>query len=321
MAGKSFAVEEFFPRSLFDGITEIRVERPQAIITEARLRKRRERLTRNGRLVILAADHPGRGVTNSGTDPMGMADRYDFLGRILRVLSDPGVDGVMSTPDVLEELLILSHLTRVERGESFLDGKLMIGCMNRGGIQGAVFEMRDRFGAFTAAQLQRMGFDAAKMMFRLDWQNPDSGDTLFECAQALRELDELGLPAFLEPLPVEKTESGYRVLKTPEALIRAIGIATALGNSSRLLWLKIPYVENYSRVVRSTSCPILMLGGESKGNPEQLLREFAAGMASGPNVRGVLVGRNILFPGEADPAAMAGAVSRIVHEGMPAYNL
>ena len=34
--------------------------------------------------------------------------------------------------------------------------------------------------------------------------------------------------------------------------------------------------------------------------------------------RGVLVGRNILFPGERDPAAMAAAVARIVHDGVEA---
>ena len=313
-----FETESFFPKSLFDAITEIRVQRPEIILAEAETRKRRERLTRNGKLVILAADHPGRGVTHSGANPVGMASRYEYLARILRVLTQPGVDGVMSTPDILEELLIVNYLIRERGGGSFLDGKVLIGCMNRGGLSGAVFEMRDRFGAFTAAQLHRMRFDAAKMMFRLDLQNPDSGATIHECAEALRDLQALDLPAFLEPLPVERSETGYRAVKSAEAMIPVIGVATALGNSSRLLWLKIPYVEDYQRVVRSTTSPILMLGGPSGGDPKKLLYDFAAGMAAGGNVRGVLVGRNILFPGEQDPAAMAAAVASIVHDGVKA---
>lgn len=314
MSNPPFDVETVLPRELFDQICEIRVQQPQIIPREASVRKRRQTLTDDGRLVVVAADHPGRGVTSSGTEALGMADRYQYLGRILRVLEQPGVDGVMSTPDILEELLIVNHLMREKGQRPVLDGKVILGCMNRGGLSGAIFEMRDRFTAFTAAQIQRMRFDGAKMMFRLDWKNPDSGATIDDCSRALRELEALDLPAFLEPLPVQKTDSGYRVQKTADALISVIGVATALGNSSRLLWLKIPYVQEFERVVRAATCPILMLGGQSRKEPEKLLYDFAAGIAAGPNVRGVLVGRNVLFPGKADPAAMAQAVTRVVHE-------
>src|SRR5450759_4573543 len=40
-----------------------------------------------------------------------------------------------------------------------------------------------------------------------------------------------------------------------------------------------------------------------------------AAMAAGPNVRGALVGRNVLYPGDEDPLAMALAAGGIVHEG------
>jgi DhnA family fructose-bisphosphate aldolase class Ia len=59
----------------------------------------------------------------------------------------------------------------------------------------------------------------------------------------------------------------------------------------------------------------LLLGGESAGDPTAFLREVSAGMAAGSNVRGALVGRNVLYPGDDDPLAVAEAVGGIVHQG------
>ncbi len=309
-----FDAEHWLPASLFAEITQIRITDPGLVQRKAKSRKRRGELSVDGKLVVLAADHPGRGVTKVGDDPVGMGNRHDYLARILRVLSQPGIDGVMSTPDILEELLIVRYLLG-DRGQGLLDQKLLIGCMNRGGIAGASFEMRDRFSAYTAAALQKMRLDGAKMMFRLDLEDPASGSTIQDCALALRELEALGLPAFLEPLPVRRSDGRYQVQKTPREMITVIGIATALGNSSRLLWLKIPYTQDYSAVVAATTCPILMLGGESRGDVESLLHDFSSGLAAGPNVRGLLVGRNILYPGDKDPGAMAAAVASLVHGG------
>lgn len=308
-----FEVDRYLPGRVVERITQVRVEEPERILDEAAARRRRGRFTSDGRLVIAAADHPGRFVTAAAGDPLAMCDRRGYLARVLRVLTQAEVDGVMSTPDLLEELLILSSLLREKTGSSFLDGKILMGCMNRGGLAGARFEMLDRFTAFEAAQLGKMGMDAAKLMFRLDLSSPDSGTTIYDCSRALKDLDQHDLPAFLEPLPVESVEGKYKVVKTAEALVKVIGVATALGNSTRLLWLKVPYVEGYARVAASTTCPMLMLGGGSRDDPREVLAEFAAGLAAGSNVRGVLVGRNILFPGEVDPAAMAGAIGALVH--------
>ncbi|HSR66764.1 MAG TPA: hypothetical protein VLU25_02390 [Acidobacteriota bacterium] len=311
-----FKAEEFLPGQVMDRITEVRVNEPSRVLQEAAARRIRPHLTNDGRLVIVAADHPGRFVTAAAGDPLAMSVRRQYLARILRLLTQPNVDGIMSTPDVLDELLILSSFMRRRRGESFLDGKVMVGCMNRGGLAGASFEMNDRFGAYQASELKRMRIDGAKMMFRLDLDNPDSGATIQACAEALRQLAEAGVTAFLEPLPVERVEGKYKVIKTAQAMARIIGVATALGNSSRLLWLKVPYVEDYAAVARASTCPLLMLGGGSRDDPREVISEFAAGMSAAGNVRGVLVGRNILFPGDNDPAAMASALGGLVHDGL-----
>ncbi len=66
-------------------------------------------------------------------------------------------------------------------------------------------------------------------------------------------------------------------------------------------------------VANATTLPILLLGGESAGDAAPFLRELSAGMSAGPNVRGALVGRNVLYPGAGDPLAVAEAAGGIVH--------
>jgi DhnA family fructose-bisphosphate aldolase class Ia len=95
-------------------------------------------------------------------------------------------------------------------------------------------------------------------------------------------------------------------------------VAAALGTSTAGTWLKLPYGPGYDRVAAATTLPILMLGGEVRGDLGAVLGEFARGMAAGPTVRGVLAGRNVSFaPGE-DPRAAAAALGAIVHEGLHA---
>lgn len=81
-------------------------------------------------------------------------------------------------------------------------------------------------------------------------------------------------------------------------------------------WLKIPYSDDFDRVARATTCPILLLGGEATGDPTDILRQFVEGMKAGKNVQGALVGRNVTFPGKDDPLAVSSAVNAIVHKGL-----
>jgi DhnA family fructose-bisphosphate aldolase class Ia len=318
LGGYVFRPDAFFPRELFERITEVRVDRPQVVDEEARLRQCRPRLVPTGRLVILAADHPARHITAVGDDPLLMGNRWGLLGRILRVITAPDVDGVMTTPDLMEDLFIVQRLVREMGGPPFLDGRVLVGCMNRGGLAGAVFELDDRMTAFTAERIAQMRLDAAKLMVRLDLSDPASLDTIEACAKALDRLFDLGIPAFLECLPVQKIEGRYMVLKSASDLVRVVGVASGLGKSSLGTWLKIPYCDDYAQVAQATTCPILMLGGESRDDPTEIFVEFAAGMRAGATVRGALVGRNVTFPGRDDPRAMAAAVAGIVHGGWDA---
>jgi hypothetical protein len=241
-----------------------------------------------------------------------MADRHDYLARIARVLMSSAVDGVMATMDIIEDLLILHDLFGDGR---FLKNKVLIASLNRGGLAGSSWEMNDPMTGASPNTCAVWELDGAKILMRLCDDEPDSLKTMTATATAICETNALHIPMFLEPLPVVKTEKGYKVVKTAEALAKIVGVASALGDSSRYLWLKLPYCENYELVARATTLPILLLGGESAGDPSAFLREVSAGMAAGANVRGALVGRNVLYPGDDDPLAVAEAVGGIVHQG------
>ena len=93
-------------------------------------------------------------------------------------LSRPGVDGVLGTADVLEDLLLLGAL----------DGKIVIGSMNRGGLAETVFELDDRFTGYDAASIAAMGFDGGKMLLRIDPDDPATAATMQACARAVSDL-------------------------------------------------------------------------------------------------------------------------------------
>ncbi|MBC8461017.1 MAG: aldolase [Deltaproteobacteria bacterium] len=315
-----FDVEEFFPYNIFSAITDIRVKSPEIIEKEAQVRKRREKLGGNdGKLTILAADHPARHITKSGDAPLIMGNRHSYLGRLLRVVTNPEFDGIMGTPDIIEDLLIVNHLVKEAGSEGFLDNKVILGCMNRGGLSGVIFEMDDTFTAFTAESIHALRLDGAKIMFRLEVNSPESGRTIKYCADAVTECNDYGIHAFVEPLAVEKTEEGYKIKKVADDLIKVVGVASALGATSARTWLKIPYCENYELVAKATSLPCLMLGGASKDDPTPTIEEFAKGIRAGASIRGALVGRNVHHPANGDdPLAIALAINGIVHSAFTA---
>jgi len=310
-----FTSHEFLPDAALARLTDRRVSDPEFALRVAATRNRRDTLAPDGKLNILAADHPARRVTKVGDDALAMADRRDYLARTLRVLMSDKVDGLMATMDILEDLLAIDGLVREAGGKALLDEKLLIASLNRGGLAGAVWELDDPITGPSPATCQAWRLDGVKILLRIADDEPGSLKTMLAIAQAITECNALRLPVFLEPLPVTKTDKGYTVAKTREALARITGVASALGDSSRYLWLKLPYCDGYETVARATTLPILLLGGESAGSPAPFLAQLASALAAGSNVRGALVGRNILYPGDEDPLAVATAVGGIVHEG------
>ena len=311
----TFQPKAFLPEEALARVTETRITDPDFSLRAATARKRRATLAPRGRLNILAADHPARRVTQVGENPIAMTDRHDYLARITRVLMSDVVDGVMATMDILEDLLSLDAFIRAGGGRALCDDKVLIASLNRGGLAQSCWEMNDPItGAFPQTCVD-WSLDGTKILLRIVDDDPASLGTMLTSAGAITEANALGLPTFLEPLPVVHGAKGYTVVKEKTALARIVGVASALGDSSRRLWLKLPYCEDYETVARATTLPILLLGGESAGDPTPILRDISSALAAGSNVRGALVGRNVLYPGDEDPLAIAEAAGGIIHKG------
>jgi DhnA family fructose-bisphosphate aldolase class Ia len=314
-ANGKFDPKQFLPASVLAQVTEVRVSDPDRSLRIARERKRRATLTTNGKLNIIAADHPARRVTRVGGDPLRMTDRREYMARIIRVLMSGGVDGLLATMDIIEDLLIIHDLLKRAGRPGFMDEKVLIVSFNRAALLGSSWEIDDPVSGPSAASCVEWGLDGAKILMRVCDEEPDSLKTIMETVRAITELNAVGLPMFLESLPVAKAEYSYRILKNAEDLAKMAGAAAALGDSARYLWLKLPYCENYEMVAGATALPILLLGGEPVGDATPFLRELHAGLRAGPNVRGALAGRNILYPGDDDPLAAIESVAGIIHRG------
>jgi len=311
----AFSSPVFFPDRLLRELMETRVTNPEFAWNAAQVRVQRKNMVLDGKLNIVAADHPARNVTKVGDHPLAMADRREYLARILRVLTSDRVDGVMATMDILEDLLVIDGLLRLSGAPTLLDNRVLIASLNRGGLAGSAWELDDPMTGTTAAVSKDWRFDGVKVLLRVDESEPASLKTMLACAQAINESNALRLPMFLEPLPVTRTGNAWTVVKTAEALAKLAGVASALGDSSRYLWLKLPYCDGFATVAKSTTLPILLLGGESAGDPSPFLRQLESAMGAGSNVRGAMVGRNVVFPGDDDPMVIADAAGGIIHSG------
>ena len=91
-----------------------------------------------------------------------------------------------------------------------------------------------------------------------------------------------------------------------------MSIAAGLGNSSAYTWLKIPVVADMARVMESTTLPTLLLGGDHKGNLQELIDSWAPALGL-PGVRGLVVGRSLLYPSGAELEEGIDSAVKLVH--------
>ncbi|MEV3971204.1 deoxyribose-phosphate aldolase [Streptomyces sp. NPDC050698] len=277
-------------------LVRLRSHRPEAIAEAAARRPRRPLLNDTGRLMIVAADHPARGALGVGGRAMAMANRADLLERLCLALSRPGVDGVLATADILDDLLLLGAL----------DGKVVLGSMNRGGLQGARFELDDRFTGHRPEDIERLGFDAGKLLLRIDYDDPGSLTTLESTARAVDAMAARRLPVFVEPFLSRRDPTGrLRNDLSAEAVTKSIAIASGLGGTSAYTWLKVPVTDNpddMAEVMAASTLPAVLLGGEV-GDDQDGAYEKWRGALQLPTVCGLVVGRSLLYPADGDVAA------------------
>lgn len=281
-----------------DDIRNIRARDPEAITRTAAERSRRPL---GDALLLIAADHPARGSLGARGRPMAMADRGDLLTRIVTALGRPGVDGVLGTPDIVEDLLLIGAL----------HDSVVIGSMNRGGLAGSSFELDDRFTAYDAASIDAMGFDGGKMLVRIDAHDTSTVATLEAAGHAVSALAGFGLMALIEPFMSHREDSRVVNDLSPEAVIRSAAIVAGLGTTSRHTWLKLPVVDEMERVMAATTLPTLLLGGDPEGPDDEVFATWERALDL-PGVHGLVVGRALLYPHDDDVAGAVDIAANLV---------
>lgn len=279
----------------------LRATRPQAVAEAYARRRRPGRVVGNrGTLFLVAADHPARGALAVPGDPLGMADRRGLLRRLLVALEHPDVDGLLGSPDVVEELLLLGAL----------EGKVVVGSMNRGGLYGAGWTMDDRFTGYDAASIAECGLEGGKMLLRIDDSDPGTARTIEGCADAVTGLAARGLLAMVEPLPYGRDGNGGLALQRDAgSLMRAVTVASALGATSAYTWLKLPACDDPGAVFGATTLPCVVLGGVPGPDPLHDLASWSLALRH-PAVRGLVVGRALLYPPGGDVGGAVDAAAR-----------
>lgn len=280
-------------------INDVRLREPGRIKKLLASRKRRPLIGDDGRLMIVACDHPARGALGATGKPTAMASRTELLARLVTALSRPGVDGLLATADIIEDLVLLGAL----------EGKVVFSSMNRGGLQGAMFEMDDRFTGYDVQGTIEAGCDGAKMLTRIDLDDPGTVATLEACGRAMTELNRAELIALVEPFMSSRVNGKVVNDLSADAVIKSVHIAQGMGSSTAYTWMKLPVVDEMERVMDSTTLPTLLLGGDpDAASAEDTYASWRAALQL-PSVRGLVVGRTLLYPADDD---VAGAVDTAV---------
>ncbi len=282
-------------------LSETRFAEPERVGELLATRRRRTIAGGDGRLMIVACDHPARGALGASGNATAMADRAELLGRLVTALSRPGVDGLLATADIAEDLLLLGAL----------EDKVVFSSINRGGLQGSVFELDDRSTGYDVQGTIDARFDGAKMLTRIDLDDPATVVTLETQGKIISELNRARLIALVEPFLSRRVGGTIVNDLSPDAVIKSIAIASGLGASSAYTWMKLPVVAEMERVMAATTLPTLLLGGDPDNDPEETYAAWQEALAL-PSVRGLVVGRTMLYPADDDVAkAVDTAVSLV----------
>jgi Cgl0159-like len=282
-------------------LSAVRTDDPGAVARAWQQRQRRRFPGPDRRLLIVAADHSARGALSAGEVSNAMADRGEVLARLAVALANPAVDGVLAAPDLLDDLVLCG----------LLENRLAIGSVNRAGLPGTVFEVDDRLTGTTAASAQASGLDGTKLLLRIDRDDPATASALERAASWVSAFAAARIPVIVEPFLCHR--SGGRLVNdlSTQAVLESAVIAAALGETSAYTWLKLPVVPDFASVARATSQPIVLLGGEVDDDVAGQQHAWSEALRE-PTVRGLMVGRSLLFPPDGDVASAVAAAAGLV---------
>ena len=171
--------------------------------------------------------------------------------------------------------------------------------------------MDDRKTGYDVPGTIEARFEGAKMLHPDRSRRPGTVATLEQCGKAVTELNRAELIAMVEPFMSSRVSGKIVNDLSPDAVIKSVHIAQGLGASSAYTWMKLPVVHEMERVMDATTLPTLLLGGDPDGAPDETYAAWQAALAL-PSVRGLVVGRTMLYPADDDVAkAVDTAVSLV----------
>ena len=313
----NFNYKEFLSKKTYDQINYIKTFEHHIIESECKNRFKPKKI--NDILVFAAADHNARMINEYKGNKVGLSNRHEYLSRLTRMLLSNEVDGVEAAPDVIEDLIILNYLSKKNNDLDFLNNKLIVGTVNRGGLKNTVWEMDDMCTCFTIDRIAKLNLDGVKFMLRINPDDELSKNTVRYCAETVNQAEKYDLPVFIETLFVRNKDNGYAMSVDTESLVKAVGVVSALGCTSSQKWLEVPINEEYDIVTNATTCSILVVPDEIKDEPLEVIEEYIAQIGTNNNVRGILLGRNIMFS-ESDPYYIAHSIAKVWHYNISADN-
>src|SRR5260370_10039367 len=146
-----------------------------------------------------------------------------------------------------------------------------------------------------------MGFEVGRGLLGFDRADPQTAGTLASCAQAISALAGRRLMAMVEPFVSHRVDGAVRNDLTPDAMVKAISIASGLGTTSAYTWLKVPVVEDMERVMAASSLPAVLLGGEVAAVPDAMFGTWREALKR-PTVKRIAAGLALLYPPDGDRA-------------------
>jgi len=287
----------------YNELIQARLKSPESFKKALVSRKRRKMVGKDGRLLIVAADHTARGIISAGSEKYIIANRRLLLDRLVRSLSNPNVDGLLASADIVEELAWLGAL----------ESKLVFGTMNRGGYLGTTWGLDDPMTAYDADSIAELGLDAGKVLVRFEDTDIGVGRTIEYVVEAMRLLAEREIVCLVEPLPYKKDATGMPMLdKSTDRLDKIVSITAGFGSSASYTWLKLPSWTSHVTLRESTTLPILLLGGDPGENLDTTFEEWRSALQI-PNVIGLVAGRPLLYPFDNDVERSVDRAAKLVH--------
>jgi Cgl0159-like len=289
-------------REAFDqrlaSLRETRARLPELVRNRHASRHRRTVMGHDGRLLLIEADAPAAANLAAGADPRGLADRGELLFRLVTALRHPGVDGVIASADVIDDLLLLE----------VLEDRLAIGAMNHAGLAGSVLSPGSRFTGYDVDTVVVGHLDGGRIAVLIDPLDPSTADTLETCGRTVTALAAGGVLALVAPSWCRPSRDGLVPDHSTDALIRAVDVASGVGGRSQFTWLLVPPVDGLEQVMAATTLPGLLAVGESGADDPRL-----PGLLRVPGVRGMVVPGAMLYPPDGDVATVIDRAAALVH--------